>query len=511
MLIRTKLSLVQSGMVAATLAVVFALLYASLSTLVNEKDDALYRERLAGVLGQLEAEHANLARTGLADVEAYVAGAQKAVLEGLGAPRGGAARRRRDALHRDGGGRGAPAPGARRRRAAARGAREGARARGGGDVHRGGGREPALDRRTAPSSRGAGGSPSRCKESVKYIALRDLAVRLLGVGPRRGPRDGRRDLARGAPAARARSAASSGRRRRSGRGRWTSSSRGPSDDETGQALSAIQRMAVRLREVIAQVRDGAEAIGAASRQVASTAQALSAGTSEQADSVNRTSAQLQQMSASIGRNAGSSRETEGAALEGARSAQEAGQAVTDTVGAMRTIATQIGIVEEIAYQTNLLALNAAIEAARAGEHGRGLRGGRRPRCASSPSGASAPAKEIGAARHDERRGRRALREAPRRARPVHLADGHAGPGGRRRLPEQAAGVTEISGAMASVDQVTQRTASASEELSSTAEEMSSQAGALLDHVAFFKLHAAGAAARRPREGTRPGASRSAGR
>jgi methyl-accepting chemotaxis protein len=49
---------------------------------------------------------------------------------------------------------------------------------------------------------------------------------------------------------------------------------------------------------------------------------------------------------------------------------------------------------------------------------------------------------------------------------------------------------QVSKAMATVDQVTQRNASAAEELSSTAEEMASQAEGLQHLVAFFQLHAA---------------------
>src|SRR5271165_5290110 len=60
------------------------------------------------------------------------------------------------------------------------------------------------------------------------------------------------------------------------------------------------------------------------------------------------------------------------ASKGAREAEESGNAVKQTVDAMKSITDKIEIIDEIAYQTNLLALNAAIEAARAGEHGRGF-------------------------------------------------------------------------------------------------------------------------------------------
>src|SRR5262249_18741951 len=66
------------------------------------------------------------------------------------------------------------------------------------------------------------------------------------------------------------------------------------------------------------------------------------------------------------------RQTEQMAVKGAKDAEEGGQAVGETISAMRAIAEKISIIEEIAYQTNLLALNAAIEAARAGEHGKGF-------------------------------------------------------------------------------------------------------------------------------------------
>jgi len=53
--------------------------------------------------------------------------------------------------------------------------------------------------------------------------------------------------------------------------------------------------------------------------------------------------------------------------------------------------------------------------------------------------------------------------------------------------EQAAGVSQINRALTGVDQVTQRNASASEELASTAEEMASQAESLQQLMAFFRV------------------------
>ena len=128
----------------------------------------------------------------------------------------------------------------------------------------------------------------------------------------------------------------------------------------------------KLSEVITDVYSNANGISSASEQVNATAGSLSQGASEQASSVEETSASVEEMSASINQNSENAKITDGIANEAAKSAREGGQAVAETVDAMKSIAEKIGIIEEIAYQTNMLALNAAIEAARAGEHGKGF-------------------------------------------------------------------------------------------------------------------------------------------
>jgi methyl-accepting chemotaxis protein len=53
--------------------------------------------------------------------------------------------------------------------------------------------------------------------------------------------------------------------------------------------------------------------------------------------------------------------------------------------------------------------------------------------------------------------------------------------------EQATGVAQVNKAMGQVDQVTQRNASAAEELSTTAEEMAQQAETLRQLIGFFRV------------------------
>jgi methyl-accepting chemotaxis protein len=269
------------------------------------------------------------------------------------------------------------------------------------------------------------------------------------------------------------------------------------EDEIGKLQVAVKGMAQRLAEVIGEVRSGADALTGASQQVAATAQTLSQGTGEQAASVEETTASLEEMNASITQNADNARQTEAMAKDGATSAEEGGRAVGESVAAMRTIAEKIGIVEEIAYQTNLLALNAAIEAARAGEHGKGF-AVVATEVRKLAERSQHAAKEIGglaasSTRVADRSGRLIADLVPAIRKTADLVQEVAA-----ASQEQSAGVQQVSRAMGVVDQVTQRNASAAEELSSTAEEMSAQAEALQQLVAFFHLRDGAAAKPAPR-------------
>jgi methyl-accepting chemotaxis protein len=257
-----------------------------------------------------------------------------------------------------------------------------------------------------------------------------------------------------------------------------------STDEVGQLLAAMKVMAEKLAQTIGEVRAGADALAGASAQVSATAQTLSQGTGEQAAGVEETTSSLEEMSASITQNAESSRQTESMAKDAARNAEDSGKSVTETVAAMRAIAERIGIIEEIAYQTNLLALNAAIEAARAGEQGKGFAvvATEVRKLAERAQGA---AKEIGelagsSVKVAERSGKLIVELVPIIRKTADLVQEVAA-----ASAEQSSGVAQVTKAMGTVDQVTQRNASAAEELSSTAVQMASQAESLQHVVAFF--------------------------
>ncbi len=248
----------------------------------------------------------------------------------------------------------------------------------------------------------------------------------------------------------------------------------------------VNNTIAKLSQVISEVNDAASNIASASEEVSATAQGMNQATTEQAASVEETSASVEQMSASINQNTENAKVTDGMATKASGEAIQGGEAVKETVSAMKSIAGKIGIIDDIAYQTNLLALNAAIEAARAGEHGRGFavvaaevrKLAERSQVAAQEIGELATSSVEMA----ETAGKLLDTIVPSIKKTSDLVQEIAA-----ASEEQSSGVGQINSAMDQLNQITQQNASSSEQLAATSEQMSDQAMQLQELMAFFTV------------------------
>ena len=261
-------------------------------------------------------------------------------------------------------------------------------------------------------------------------------------------------------------------------------------DELGELAGQVNSVVDRFSEVISQIREMTTSVSTASNELNSSAGQLAQGSHEQAATLQEIAGSLQSVDASVGRNAQHAKDTARMANEASTQAEKGGDAVRETVGAMREITQKILIVGDIAYQTNLLALNAAIEAARAGTHGKGF------------------AVVAGEVRKLAERSQTAAQQISDLAKKSVAVAENAGSLLDRTVPmirdtstliqeiaaasqEQMAAIREINVGVSQLEEVVQQNAAASHQLSATASGLASQSETLQHEVDFFRIDTSG--------------------
>jgi methyl-accepting chemotaxis protein len=275
-------------------------------------------------------------------------------------------------------------------------------------------------------------------------------------------------------------------------------------DETGQLLHALREMRNNLSQMVREVRYNAESVSASSTEIAQGNHDLSSRTENQASALQQTAASMEELSATVRQNADNAAQANQLAMNASAVAAQGGSVVDQVVHTMqginessRRIADILSVIDGIAFQTNILALNAAVEAARAGEQGRGFAvvasevrslAGRSAEAAKEIKtliGDSVARVEQGSALVD--RAGTTMAEVVTSIRQVTDIMGAISAASK----EQSTGVSQVGDAMTQMDQATQQNAALVEEMAAAASSLQSQAQALVEVTAVFKLDASG--------------------
>lgn len=265
---------------------------------------------------------------------------------------------------------------------------------------------------------------------------------------------------------------------------------------------------IPLQLVSGELADGARQIQDVSGQLGASSQSLAQGATEQAASLEETSAAMEEINSRTAQNVDHSKRAVMLMGETATSVTAVNHSLDQMLGSMREIGTAsdkiakiIKVIDEIAFQTNILALNAAVEAARAGEAGLGFavvadevrtlaqRSAQAAKDTATLIEESISTATAGGARLDEVA--QAVSRVTEVSEKVKVLIDEISSGSH----EQAKGISQITGALRQMDQVTQQSAAGAEQNAAAGAELHNQSGSLDKIIQRLKAMVEGERAR----------------
>ena len=257
-------------------------------------------------------------------------------------------------------------------------------------------------------------------------------------------------------------------------------------DELGHLITATSRLNTKLQEVVQEVGNHSEMVNNTAVLMSKLAVTLAEGANAQASGTEEASSAIEELSAGIDMNSENSLASGQKAQRGLDSMKEIEKEIRTTNESTEAVGARINVIAEIANQTNILALNAAVEAARAGENGRGF---------------AVVAAEV---RKLAERSNEAAREIVSLVDQLVRASREAGENFNAVMPEiqqtadlaqtvantseeQRNGMHQINLAVQSLNEVTQRVANESNQLTETASNLVKGGEGLKQAVSYFHL------------------------